>query len=323
MPFTEKKISVSLLVSIVLSVALLGVAFAGYRVWQRLEIAQEIIKAQTSGMAGLKSEIQQANHKLGLAESTVVSRDQVIEDYEKTVKDLDLELTKLKDADKVKPISRDQVVVAIEKKIEGGKQDIIETVPGIVAYSWADPSDRFHLTDPDIKISGNEEFSYKLKLRVTGYVLQDETGGFRARQVIAQEVYTENGKEILGPPLEIQNNIYEYAPTVRKKTIFDMWHPRAFVLLDNNYDPGIGVELLNLGNYLDYVNLGVGPFIAFELNKVPGSLPASRLGLGVQYTFLPPLLSTNIGVGLGISSPFNSLLQQYEVTGNVIFYFTN
>jgi len=319
----EKKVSIQTIISVIFGLALIAVSIAGYNVWTRLEDAQAIIRSQADGIAGVKSELQKANQALGLAESNIVARDRVIDDYDKMVKDLNIELDDIKDANRVKPISKDQIVVVIEKKIEGGKQEIITKEEGVIQYAWIDPTNRFSLVDPDIKISGNEEFSYKLRLRVTGYVLQDETGSFRARQVVAQEIYEQDGKIIEGPPVDIENNIYEYAPTIRKKTIFDMWHPRAYVLLDNKLDPGVGVELINIGHYIDYVNIGIGTFIALDTQDFPNNVPSSRLGVGLQYVFIPPLLSTNIGVGLGISSPFDAFMQKYEITGSLIFYFTN
>jgi hypothetical protein len=318
----EKTVSVTSIVAAVAIIAFLAMSAAGYNMWRRLQDAQATIEDQAGALSGSKSDLQKMNQQLGLAETTVVSRDKVIKDYAATMKDLKKELDGLKGAKRIAPISKDKIIVVVEKRVDGGTQTVKEEA-GIVAYNWADPTGRFSLADPDIRTSGDESFKYLLKVKVTGFVLQDKTGAFQARQVVAQEVYTVDGKEVVGPALPLESNIYEYAPKLKESSIFDIWHPRLYVALDTQLTPNIGVELLNAGRYWDYANVGLGTFIATDLAKLPNSVLDSRLGVSLQYTFIPPLLSSNIAVGLGISTPFNSFLQDYEVTGSLIFFFTN
>lgn len=294
---------------------------------QKLDAANAAIAAQQAQLLGQKDEIQKANEKLGLAESGLASRDTIISQYEKDMEALGIELRNLRTKVKTKPVSRDSSVVVIGKETPGGTQET--GVSGsIVNYKWEDPTGRFKLVDPDIATSGDEKFTYRLKIRITGYVLEDETGAIKARQVVAQELIEKKNPDgsvsvEVGDRLDVENNIYQYSLPEKKAHILDIIRPRAFALFDTSLNPGLGIELINLGNYFQYVNLGAGPFISVEVDSFPNKLPSSLLGIGVQYNFLPPLLSTNIGLGIGIATPADEFLGRYLVTGNIIFYLTN
>ena len=294
---------------------------------QKLEVATSAIAAQQAQIIGQKDEIQKANEKLGLAESSLVSRDTIISQYKKDVESMGAELRDLRTKVKTKPVSRDSGVIVVDREVPGGTQTAT-TAGTTTEYDWVDPTGRFKLVDPDIHVSGNEKFTYKLKIRVTGYVLEDETGAIKARQVVAQELLEKKNPDgtvsvEVGERLEIENNIYQYSRPEKNSSILDIFNPRAFVLFDTSLNPGLGVELINLGNYLDYVNIGAGPFISIEVDDFPNKLPSSLLGLGFQYNFLRPFLSTNIGIGIGIATPADEFLGRFLVTGNLIFYLTN
>lgn len=309
-----------------LAIALAISLYFGYSAWNKLQESLITIQQQNDYLLGNKSEIQKINNRLGLAESVVTQKENIIKDYQKTVKELNIELDKIKGSSKVKPSSKDTTIVVIKDKTIGGNQSIEikdSSKPEVVSYNWSDSTGRFRLLDPDIKTSGNEVFEYKLKLKITGFILKDPSGSIQARQVVAQEVYQENGKNILGPPLEIENNIYEYSVEKPEKNIFQIIRPRLYFLFDTNLDPGFGLELVNLGNYFDYINIGMGPFISIETDNFPNDISATRLGFGTQYLFVPPLLSTNIGIGFGVSTPLNNFTKEIIVSGYLLFYITN
>jgi len=294
---------------------------------RELSETRTALAAQTAYISGQKADIQKANTKLGLAESAIVSKDTIIKKYESDIEALNLEVSDLRAKVNAQPKSRDSGTIIIYQEVPGGTQDT-GSKDGATTYSWIDPTGRFHLIDPDIAKSGNENFSYKLKIRVTGYVLADPTGTIQARQVIAQEIIERTNSdgsvsEELGSPLPIENNIYEYSPQKIERKISDIIRPRAYALFDTSLNPGFGVELFNFGNYFDYFNIGAGPFISIETSGFPANLQGSLLGIGAQYTLVPPLVSTNIGIGIGVSTPADDFLGRFVVTGNIIFYLTN
>jgi hypothetical protein len=144
-----------------------------------------------------------------------------------------------------------------------------------------------------------------------------------ARELIEKRMPDGTVRVEEGPPLPIEDNIYQYSLPKPEKKLFDVFRLRGYALFDTSLNPGFGVELLNVGRYFDYVNIGLGPFASIEVSDLPNSLQSSLLGLGLQYTLAPPAISTNIGIGLGIATPADDLFGRFQITGNVIFYLTN
>ena len=282
----------------------------------RLSEAEEALNAANIALSTEKDSLQKANAKLGLAETSLVTKESLIADYEETTKNLKKELDVLKSKVDVKPISKDSVVVVVDNTIKGGEQTAEQTPEGTIEYRWSSKDHRFKLYDPDIAKSDNEEFKYDFKIKVTGYVLSDESGNFQARQVIAQEILPDGS---VGRELPIENNIFQYSIKKKEASLLDIFHPRLFALLDTSVSPGFGVELLNLGNYIKYANVGIGPFVSVGVNDLPNSLQDSKIGLGVQYT----IPNTNLGLGVGVSTPANDLFQKVVVSGNLVFMLTN
>ena len=306
-----------------------GFSYCGIKQQQKIQelssTVETLEQSNAEQIAGKKLEIQQYNEKLGLAESRIISKDSLIKKYEKQLADAALlkPTKKIKGSKNVSPIVADEAVIVVDGKDNNGIQSTAED-KNVIAYNWEDSSGRFKLVDPDIKKSGNEQFSYKLKLKISGFLLSDDKGKIQARQVIAQEQITKDGKTTLGQPLEIESNIIEYIPEPHKnKKVTDIFHPRAYALFDTTLQPGLGVELINIGNVVDFVNVGIGPFVSVKTDKFPDKINSSRLGVGVQYSFLDPLISTNIGVGLGVSTPLDNFGGQAIVSGNIIFYLNN
>lgn len=293
----------------------------------KLQEADVAMQTQQAQLTGQKDEIQKANARLGIAEATAVSKDALEKQYQEDIKSLGLEIADLRTKVKAKPVSKDRGTIVIEKIVYGGTQST-DPQKGAIAYNWEDPTGRFRLKDPDIAASGDETFSYRLKVRITGYIFEDSTGIIKARQVVAQELIERRNPDgttttIVGDRLPIEDNIYQYSVPVKKPHLFDIIKPRVFALFDTSLNPGLGVELANLGNYFDYLNIGAGLFVSVETNDFPNALHSSSLGIGVQYTVIPPFLSTNIGIGVGVATPADDLFGRFIVTGNIIFYLTN
>lgn len=264
-------------------------------------------------------EIQKFSKELGLANSTIVKQNELIDQYEQDKKTGTVAPVKTK----LKPISRDQVNVAVSGIADTGSQTSEQAVPGITSYTWSDKANRFHLVDPNIKQSGDEQFDYRLKIKITGYVLADPSGKVQARQVAAQEVYHDENGEHLGEKLEIESSTFQYIKTVKPRSLLDIFHLRAYSQFDSLANPGLGLEFANFGYYEPYVNIGMGSYVAIDTASLPGSLPSSRFGIGLQYWLIPPAFSTNIGVGLGISTPLDDFAGRFIISGNLVFYLSN
>ena len=83
---------------------------------------------------------------------------------------------------------------------------------------------------------------------------------------------------------------------------------RPVAFIDTALTPGIGLEVVNLGRWVPWANVGIVPKVAFDLSDpLGGSLQNSRMGVGVVYHLVPPLVNTNFALGASISTPFNDL----------------
>ena len=87
--------------------------------------------------------------------------------------------------------------------------------------------------------------------------------------------------------------------------------------------PGAGLELVNLGRWIPYANIGIVPRVTLDATDVlGGSLQNSRLGIGAVYHFIPPLVNTNLALGVGVSTPFNDL-GTWMLYVDLTFYLTD
>lgn len=319
--------SIDLKRAAVIAAALLLVA--GLLIWnvwlhRQLQDSATTIETLSGQLTDERAEVQRFNGELGLANSIVASRNTLLDQYEAEIGELRMRLRGIRGAAALRPVARDQAVIPISGGTTGGEQTAVPDQSGVMAYSWADPTGRFNLQDPDIAVSGNEKFTYSTKLRVTGYLLSDADGKVQARQVIAREQYVVDGKTELGPPIPLEQNIMEYVPEAQKSpTISDIFRPRALVIASTAGKLGVGVEIANLGHYLDYANVGVGLTLSTSGATVEQAVKNTDIGAVVTYWGLPPIVSTNIAVGVGVTTPAEAPGSQVGVTGNILFYLNN
>jgi predicted secreted protein len=314
-------------VLIVLFIATLVGAGVLYKKYQQ---AQLDLATQETAAEQSRLEIQKANHALGLAESRLKTEADFNRAHQDEIKVLTDRLKKLTGANKVRPISRDESVVVSDNTVHGGNSSTSETEnpEGVVVrnYSWSSSDGRFHLTDPDIATPNNEEFKYRLALRIRGYIFTDETGKLQARQIEVQELAPgPNGTwiPIEGSNLTVEENKFEYVQNVRPKTFWDVFGLRLQAQYDTQLNPGLALEVANLGRYLDWANVGVSAQTSINLKNGWVGLQDSAIGIGVSYALLQPLIDTNVSLGVGILTPVSDLAGRWILTANIGFYLTN
>ena len=313
----------------VIAFAMLGISFVlalAFGVWQfraHHDALNEIAIIQTSNEQA-KLEIQQTNKELGLARSQLLTQRELGAKYEGELSELQEKIKKLTGAKRVKPISRDETVVVVDNTVTGGTTTTTP-VEGRIAYFWESSDKRFHLTDPDIYTQNNEEFNYELQVRLRGYIMSDEDGKLQARQVTAEEVVRQPDGTLqpTGHKVEIAENQFEYVAPQLEKSLWDIFNPRVQFQFDTLANPGVAVEVANLGNYIDWANVGVNAQTSVNVRNGVDGLKESGIGVGISYSLIRPLLDTNVSVGVGILTPVNDLGGKAMLTANVGFYLTN
>lgn len=277
-------------------------------------------------------DIQTLNEDLGLADSELTSQKTLTEQYKKQLSDKDSEFEKERIKYKLEIRSRDQTIATLRGKTNGGSSGTgTVACPGlppekqpVVDYFWQDNLKRFRLDDPNIFVQNNETFTYSQNIKVKGEVFKDKTGNVQVRRVAIEEV-TLDGKPIEGAKVSLIESKFDYVNEKleeKEKKLVDVFTFRPLATFDIALQPGIGFEVANLGRYIDYANVGVyGKVSADVSDPLKGSLQNSRLGIGLNYHFIPPFVKTNFAVGAAVNLPFNKL-DSPVLTVDAILYLT-
>lgn len=314
-------------------------------------LSQEIDRIRNE-LTAKDAKIQELDVKLGISESTLMGVSELNKKYKDEIDAFPDKLRGIIDSYELKLQSRDRTIAALRNTIDGGTT-VVEVIslpdpdepnagPPSISYKWTDPLDRFHLVDPDIFVPDNEEFAYNQHVALKGHVLYGKDGKLQIRRVEIQEVVPDGQdsdgkpafKPVPGGEMVIVDSTFEYADLGSKeKKLWDIIYPRLLVSLDaglklesvsTDVRPSIGVELVNLGRYIDYANVGLNAKITPNLDDpLSGSLLKSNVGVGASYTVMPPLVNSNFAVGIGISTPSNNLLNEWQITADAIFFVTN
>lgn len=305
-----------------------------------------------------QEEIQEFDSRLNISKSALKNQSDLADEYRDQVTRLQNKLQKKTDKINTQDLqikSRDETIAALNRKISGGKTTVtvvekgedkpsnqgkFETVVEVgevcgdkaLAYTWQDNENRFKLTDPNIFEPNNETFTYKQYIKITGIVLSDESGNVQVKEVRAVEVVKFADKEGQDPEfrpvkdgeLVLIDSKFEYTNKEEDdKSLLDVITLRPYASFDSAITPGFGLEVINLGRYIDYANFGIGPKVAFDVSDpLGGSLQNSRVGISLMYHLAPPLVPTNFAVGASVSTPFNNLGQPV-FTVDLILYLTD
>ena len=277
-------------------------------------------------------DILKLNEDLGLADSELVTQKDLVEQYKKQLTEKDKEFEKEREKYKLQIRSRDRLIASLKGQIEGGTSGTGGVVcPGmppekqpVVEYFWEDNLKRFRLDDPDIFVKNNEIFTYSQNIKVKGEVFKDKTGNVQVRRVSVQEV-TKEGKPIEGTKVSVVESAFDYVndkEDPKEKKFIDVFTFRPLATFDIALQPGIGFEFANIGRYVDFLNVGLyGKVSADVSDPVAGSLQNSRVGVGLNYHFVPPFVKTNFAVGAAVNLPFNNL-DNPVLTVDAILYLT-
>lgn len=310
------------------------VVFIGWHFFKitRLVDTYELALSQTS------KKIQEFDADLQLANSRLAQKDELISKYRREIEEFPAELQKLVKKHDLAVRSRDSTIAALKSKIRGGTT-VVGGQPATngqseqqaISYEWFDKDGRFHLKDPNIWESGNEVFHSNQLLSLKGWVFANKSGRLQIKRLEISEVrktVSADGKssyeKLHDSTATLVDSQFEYTEPDKSVRFTDVVWPKLFASYDTAGDVGVGVELLNLGALIDYANVGV----AIEANPnfddiFGGSLSQTRLGANLTYRLAKPVMDTNLGIAVGVSTPANDLGGRWALTGDFIFYLTN
>lgn len=334
----DKITRIALVVAIILLIAV-----SGYTLFLSNQYHEQNI-----ALTAKDAELQQANLDIGLSKSKLVKGRELEKDLRTKIRGMEDEFQKLVREHELKIKSNDQTIIALRNQLVGGTTTVVihdgpdtGTITELpeecreyqackaiedsrISYKWQDPLERFSLIDPNIWVKGDEQFTSSQYFKIEGFVFESKEGQLQTRKVSVKEV-DKDGKEIPGATTEVVEANFTYTNRSvenRRAGILDVITLRPYASFDTTFQPGFGLELLNLGRFIPYANIGVGPSISFDVSDVlGGSLQRGRLGLSAQYHLVPPIFDTNIAIGMGVGVPFNNLSSPV-FSVSLIFYLT-
>jgi hypothetical protein len=278
-----------------------------------------------------EAEILNLNKKLGTSQSQLVTQENLTKQYKEELTKKDAAFEKERKKYKLEIKSRDDLIAILRGSTTGGQSGTSggncttkNGEPPKADYFWEDSLGRFKLKDPDIFVKNNENFDYKLKFAIKGEIFTDKEGNIQTRKVELQEVIGEDNTPVENSKFEIASNDFKYTNDneKRQKIWSDIFTLRPIGTFDIALMPGIGLEILNLGKLVDYSNIGLYTKLSADLSDpLGGSLQNSRMGIGINYHIVPPMLKTNFAIGASLNLPFNQLNNPI-LTVDAILYLT-
>lgn len=330
-----KKWSIGFLAASVLVALLVGCG----RLYMQMSKYREESSRLDFQLAAHKSQIMNFNEKLNQAQSNLKKQTALKQKFEDEVEKLDSQVKQIIADYEMKLVARDKTIASLKGKISGGntvvtvKSDVADEVEkGEISYEWSDKSKRFHLFDPNIFKQNDETFAYNQSFSIRGLVFSDETGNIQIKNIEIIEVVpvsnddgtikyvevTDSSVTLIDSQFDYTNNLQ----TVEEWRWYDPVSLRLLASIDTQLYPGVGVEIFNIGRLLPYMNIGVAPKLSLNLSDpLNGSLQKSTLGVGIVYNLIPPLIDTNLGIGVSLNTPFDNLGKMI-LTLDATFYLT-
>lgn len=279
-----------------------------------------------------------ANKRLGLAKTALMTQEELAKKYLAEIERTDKEFEEFRKKHRLEIKSKDELIAKLINDASGGTTTVdgecVKDKNNIckpTKYAWTDNLGRFSLLDPDIWTKNDEQFSSLQYFKLKGEIFSDKTGSFKTRKIKLEELYDSEPapglqlKPVPNSQLEILENDFVYVKdeeSKKVKTWLSVFTFKPLAGFDTSLLPSIGFEFVNLGRYFDYANIGLYSKLATDLSApLQGSMENSRIGIGLNYHIVPPLLPTNFAVGASLNFPFNDLRNPL-FTADIILYLT-
>jgi hypothetical protein len=284
-----------------------------------------------------EQQFEKANDALGVAQSTLLSQNDLIESYKKDKIADTAAFEAFKKKYNVELQSYQLTIAQLQQQISNGKTIVKDTDPRLptdsrpdkefttpinpattkLAYEWSSGDGRFELDDPDVFVAGNETFKLHQEFKITGQIYQQKTGFLQTEQLTLQEVVVDGKNKDGTPNYKVVNtgNVVssEFKYTVQSP---DTWVPHKNVfrltgVVSGNlgFNNGLHAHFL-LGTGLEVLawrGLGLGVQVYYDANAWKES------GFGLDLSYRPTIKGNQLNVGftLGLATQFQAPFQSY------------
>jgi len=294
---------------------------------------EETYNRQVAGILSEKErEMQKFNKELNLAESKLLTQEDLIEQYKKDIKDKDEEFEKFKKKHNLQVKNYEIIIAELKQKIEGGTTTTVivqgeckpdENGKVVIKYHYEEKHHRVILDDPDIFTDNNEKLEINQKFKVQGEILEQKDGSLQTKRVKVFEVIarqrpdgTIEYEEIAEANLIDAKFNYSNEPDVVKDRTWADEHLDYLSLVgttsygyNSGLKFGVGCEFLRLKK------IGFGLMLAADIEF--DKWEKSGLSIGITYR---PHEKVNVGIAITAGTEFTKFLDSYYINGNLVFY---
>lgn len=317
----------------------------------QLDQELQLYKRQIAGQLTDKEKaLEAANDSLGIAQSKLMTQNDLIKAYEAEKIKTNADFEKFKKQYQLELDSYQDTIAQLQQQVHGGTTTIanggqprlptdpkpdaqfdkpIDPRVSRLGYDWKSADGRFELQDPDVFSSNNETFKLQQNFRIVGEIYKEKTGFLKTERLSLEEVLpdgknpdgTVKYKTIASAKIvDSKFNYTEAAPNtwVPHKGVFGLWGVVSANLgLDNGLNPhfllGTGLE------FLQWKGLGVGVQTYLDTNAWKDS------GFGVDLAYRPTIKGAqlNIAIDIGLATQFRQPFQSYIPIVGLKFYLWN
>jgi len=298
---------------------------------ERLQTYNRQLQGQLSDK---ERELQAMHAQLGVAQSELVTQQELAERLEKDKEEVDKEFDKFRKEHDLQIRSRDKTIARLRQSLSGGTseavviecKDLDDLGNCIISYNWQDLHKRFKLKDPNIFKEGDELFESDQLFKVYGEIWEQKDGSLQIRRLVLREVFLNDKGEyepITDGKADILDSKFEYhnPPTIDTEWSWkDLFRLRAIAVPSITTFPDSGRTRLGVGlEFFNWKGLGINTHTAFDFKDAEKI--EQRLGIAYNPTIFD--VELNLAIGVSVGTPFAHMFNDYSVNLDLLFYINN
>lgn len=179
----------------------LGAAATAMLLYPKTQSAETYARQLHGQLSDKERELEAMNTSLGTAQSRLVSQNSLEEQYKAQLSDKDAAFEKFRQAHDLRIKSMSENLEALRQQVHQGRGHATELAaaspPGspaapssrpVIAYEYSDSQGRFHLSDPNIWVEGDETLDVNQLFLLKGEVFAQKNGSLMTERLQLSEV---------------------------------------------------------------------------------------------------------------------------------------